>query len=398
MNNESGSSNIMLGNRSGYNNNSGGANIFIGNNSGETNYAGSWNMFIGHSSGQGNIDGTNNLFIGHYSGASNNYGSSNLFVGADAGVYNTYGEENVFIGQGCGMNNVNADKNTFLGRFSGSSNSDDNANNNTFIGYKSGSWQGIGFENTYVGSNAGQAKTLGYYNTFVGYSAGQNNTTNSSNTFIGYKAGLNNTGSYNVFLGREAGSAETGAHRLYIENSNSTSPLIYGEFDNDLVRINGELSIKTLIIADMGTTNLGLSGDIIPYSSTTYDIGNNVDGEYWDDVVADDFINYVVVKSLKDVKSVDSGLNKIMKLRPVTFFKGRQRFGLIPEEVEKVIPEVVVSQDIDIDPVTGEMVITETEKGMNYIELIPILIKSIQDQQAMIEMLETRIINLEHKK
>jgi hypothetical protein len=39
-----------------------------------------------------------------------------------------------------------------------------------------------------------------------------------------------------------AGKDETGSNKLYIENSDSTSPLIYGEFDNDLVVINGTLS------------------------------------------------------------------------------------------------------------------------------------------------------------
>ena len=32
--------------------------------------------------------------------------------------------------------------------------------------------------------------------------------------------------------------------KLYIENSSSNSPLIYGEFNNDLVRINGTLNIN----------------------------------------------------------------------------------------------------------------------------------------------------------
>ena len=30
-----------------------------------------------------------------------------------------------------------------------------------------------------------------------------------------------------------------------IENSNSTSPLIYGEFNNDLVKVNGSLEVNT---------------------------------------------------------------------------------------------------------------------------------------------------------
>ncbi|WP_415405725.1 tail fiber domain-containing protein [Sulfurovum sp. CS9] len=45
-------------------------------------------------------------------------------------------------------------------------------------------------------------------------------------------------------MGFHAGFSETSSHRLYIEtadifNSDISNPLIYGEFDNDLVRVNG---------------------------------------------------------------------------------------------------------------------------------------------------------------
>jgi len=46
-----------------------------------------------------------------------------------------------------------------------------------------------------------------------------------------------------VFIGHEAGYDETGSNKLYIDNSNTTTPLIYGEFDNDLVTVNGEIKI-----------------------------------------------------------------------------------------------------------------------------------------------------------
>ena len=80
-----------------------------------------------------------------------------------------------------------------------------------------------------------------------------------------------------------------------------------------------------------------------------------------------------------------------MQLRPVTYKSDGQRFGLLPDEVEKIIPEVVVSQDIDIDPLTGEMVITETEKGMIYDQFIPVLIKAVQEQQEIIEKQQVAI-------
>ncbi len=45
-------------------------------------------------------------------------------------------------------------------------------------------------------------------------------------------------------MGYQAGYNETNGNRLYIENSNSANPLVYGEFDNDVLRVNGALQIN----------------------------------------------------------------------------------------------------------------------------------------------------------
>ncbi len=61
-----------------------------------------------------------------------------------------------------------------------------------------------------------------------------------NNVYLGSEAGYENiSGSNNVFIGYQSGYSETGSNKLYIENSNSSAPLIYGEFDDDQVAING---------------------------------------------------------------------------------------------------------------------------------------------------------------
>ncbi|MCD4698835.1 MAG: hypothetical protein K8S16_21595, partial [Bacteroidales bacterium] len=47
----------------------------------------------------------------------------------------------------------------------------------------------------------------------------------------------------NVCLGYKAGYYETGSNRLYIHNESNTNPLIYGEFDNEILCINGSLGV-----------------------------------------------------------------------------------------------------------------------------------------------------------
>lgn len=66
----------------------------------------------------------------------------------------------------------------------------------------------------------------------------------AESVLIGYQAGyINSTGSSNIFIGFQAGYSETLPNRLYISNSNTTTPLIYGEFDNTLLKVNGNLEV-----------------------------------------------------------------------------------------------------------------------------------------------------------
>lgn len=79
----------------------------------------------------------------------------------------------------------------------------------------------------------------------------------------------------------------------------------------------------------------------------------------------------------KDIKASDLGLNFVDQLNPVTFKykKGeRTHYGLIAQEVEKTVNEMGIDT-------TDFAVITKDDNGygMRYTELIPILIKSIQE-------------------
>ncbi len=128
--------------------------------------------------------------------------------------------------------------NTIIGEDAGTALS--TGTSNTFIGKNAGASMTTNFENTFIGFQSGQFVT-GIQNTVVGKAAGRNNNTGTGNTFLGFEAGLNAAGNNNVFIGIKAGRDATSSHRLYIDNTATNSPLIYGEFDADLVRINGDL-------------------------------------------------------------------------------------------------------------------------------------------------------------
>ena len=112
------------------------------------------------------------------------------------------------------------------------------------IGHSAGMTATTATDTIAIGGGPLSSLTTGSGNIALGRTAGSAITTESRNVFIGYEAGRLNTGSYNVFLGNEAGENETGSNKLYISNSNTTTPLIYGEFDNDVLRVNGTFQIN----------------------------------------------------------------------------------------------------------------------------------------------------------
>lgn len=117
--------------------------------------------------------------------------------------------------------------------------------------------------NVAIGNGALRSVLTPYRNVAIGADALRNNTNTSQTVAIGYRAGRDSQGSGNVFIGYTAGQDASGSNKLYIENSTSESPLIYGEFDNDLLRINGALDINnayTFPAAD-GTANQTLTTD-----------------------------------------------------------------------------------------------------------------------------------------
>lgn len=91
------------------------------------------------------------------------------------------------------------------------------------------------------------------------------------------------------------------------------------------------------------------------------------------------------IRHKRDVVALDDGaLSDVLKLRPVTYFwrepkdggmRGQQ-MGFIAQEVERTLPSVVLTEDN-----------VEKTKGLKYNELIALLTKAMQEQQAQIKAL-----------
>ena len=154
---------------------------------------------------------------------------------------------NTILGTGAGVNLTgDADGNTLIGENAGNTITD--GDSNTLVGAFAGEKTNACC-NTLVGARAGLLVT-GQGNSFFGDVAGRDTTTGRDNSFFGAGAGLLNNGDANVFVGVNAGFNEMGSHKLYIANTNTTTPLIYGEFNNGFVGINGALGVGTTVLMD----------------------------------------------------------------------------------------------------------------------------------------------------
>ncbi len=181
-----------------------------------------------------------------------------VFIGTDAGANDDLSSnQNVYVGDGAGSQNVTGTLNTFVGSNAGLSTT---SSNNVAVGQAALEANTTGSHNTALGRFALGQNTIGGSNVAVGESAGEN-ATGSSNTFIGQASGQNATGNNSVFIGANAGANETQSNKLYIANSNTGTPLIYGDFDDNKVIINDNLETKTLKITTGATNGYVLKSD-----------------------------------------------------------------------------------------------------------------------------------------
>ncbi len=289
--------NTFIGYRTGEMTNSGISNTFLGAYSGSDGNKGNSNSFVGVLSGEENT-GSNNTFLGIQTGQKSSGSSDNIYIGAVAGQQNT-GSSNIGIGYfssytGNGSNNIGIGRYSLFTVANGSSEllaigdstlylngqgafvpfqgirntavghktlkKNRIGTNNTALGYHSLENNNSGSNNTALGANASNSNQTGFNNTALGSialfdnTAGVSNTAvgteagrfsqGSRNTFLGNKSGTNNiSGSGNVFIGNQAGEFETGSDKLFVANSNTSSPLIQGDFAESILRINETLLI-----------------------------------------------------------------------------------------------------------------------------------------------------------
>lgn len=136
-----------------------------------------------------------------------------------------------------------------------------------------------------------------------------------------------------------------------------------------------------------------------PGTTGTIDLGN--DFNRWETVYAvNGVINTSDEREKTNIRNIKYGLNDVMKLRPVSFewksnAEAGTKLGLIAQELKEVVSEVVVLGDGKLSSDTPETTSNqESRYGVYYSDLIPVLIKAIQEQQQMIGELREEVDNL----
>ncbi|MES2864613.1 MAG: tail fiber domain-containing protein [Bacteroidota bacterium] len=278
----------LYSNTTGYENTATGAGSLYTNSTGYQNVAngldalyfntiGTGNVAAGYRTLYNNTSGNHNVANGFRSLYSNTAGVGNIAFGFQSLYSNTTGNTNIAAGSGALYSNTNGQSNIAVGPATLYLNT--TGNGNIATGISSLYSNTIGNNNIGFGYRSLYLNTSGNFNIAIGDLALNSNTTGSSNIANGSQALFSNTtGSNNIAIGNQAGYNETGSNKLYIENSNSTTPLIYGEFDNDLVKVYGNIKVDNI-------TTAGNEMQLVNKNNFVHNNGNQIFGSGGDDLI-----------------------------------------------------------------------------------------------------------------
>ena len=402
----------------------------------QTVTAGSNNVRLGLDAG-GNITsgGEYNTVIGDSAGAALTGGDSNVAVGFEALATEDGHGRNVAIGYRA-LKTLNAGTNA----------------NNTVVGYGAGVLMTTATQNTFLGSLVGDEVTTGGQNVALGYGALSAETTSSRNvavgaltlqvqnggdgqtynTAVGYNAGNDiTTGARNTCVGGLSGDAmTTGTNNTFIGYNTGGTGVVTGA-DNTALGISAGASLTS------GSNNVLIGHD----AGVSGSPGGNINNESNEIVIGDDAITQAHVqvdwtvasdqRDKTDFVDLDLGLDFVKALEPVTYYwDKRSKYG--DKYTTNEEGDLVLNEDYDLDDFTPDgthkedwmdigfkaqavqaleeaagyttaakknLTVSTTadgkQMGLQYSKFVPILVKAIQDQDAIITALTARIEALE---
>jgi hypothetical protein len=333
--------------------------------------------------GNGNVSG--NLALGAAALLTNTTGYNNTAIGTQSLQQNTSGYENTALGNAALYDNTVFFNVTAIGSNSQASASNQVVIGNTnvtttilrgavsadkdatFNGIKIGKGSGNVTSNTVIGSSSLTANTTGEYNSAFGKSSMLSNQTGSRNTAYGGDSLFNNvSGNFNVAIGNSALENTTG-------NDNTAIGYAAGAGNTSFFNI----------------TCLG--ANTAASASNQVNLGNtNVNSLR---------CNVQVITSLSDerdktdILEISEGLDFVSKLKPVTFTwnqrdggrVGIKSAGFIAQDLLELQNDSLIGENLDL--VSND---NPDQLEARYANLMPIMIKAIQELKAEIELLKSK--------
>ena len=376
----------------------GGNNAALGFGALRTNTTGTDNVAVGKVALAASTTAGNNVAVGSSALASNTTGTQNIGIGNVAGGAITTGGSNVAVGSQALQSLTTGSRNIAIGRQAMSSVAV-NAYDNMGIG--EGACQNINnnvYYNIGIGNYALDACTTGTHNTCMGYAAGTNSTTGTGNTYLGQTAaGSATTGSSNVVIGASAGyDITTGSNLVCIGHAagySAGNDIVDGQYGIYLGAFSmaGATNANYEIVLGYNTQGKGTqTGYISPGGGGVYQ-GNNSsswsttsDERIKKNIVNNnsglDLLKQIQVKNFeyktkKEIEN-DSPELKDVSGSAVVEKEGTQ-LGVIAQEIEKFLPEVVKTEASGV-------------KSVNTDHLTWYLINAVKDLSTKVQALEAK--------
>jgi Chaperone of endosialidase len=199
------------------------------------------------------------------------------------------------------------------------------------------------------------------------------NSSGYSNSSLPVLDGANNAYLYSTGYDFIIGNATSGKNMVFFTNGFATT--------DEKMRITstGNVGIGTTAPTD----KLTVAGIIAPSADNTYSLGKS--GARWSAVwSANGTIQTSDMRLKTNIKPLNYGLREVLQMHPVRYNwktdpTANAKIGLIAQEVQQLVPEVVIGNE------KTEML------GMNYAELIPVLINAVKELDQKIKRIEKEI-------
>jgi hypothetical protein len=318
--------------------------------------------------------GTNNQYFGLNSGnVGTATGTTNTGFGGNVLPDLTSGNNNVAMGYAALFELTTASNNTAIGYNTGAAIT--TGADNTLVGHKAGESLTTGSSNVLIGARSGDSMTTAGDNVAIGYQALAATTTSGNNTAVGYTALLSTTGTNNVALGIYAGRYRNDA----TDDANPTQGVYIG-------------GLTTTGGANSATNEIVIGYDAEGQGSNKITLGNSSITHLYAQVTSITALSDK--RDKKNIEEMSEGLDFVNKLKPVTFEwdtrdgakKDIKAAGFIAQD----LLETQNSSDIGdyLDLVDDQ---DKNKLQARYGNLIPVLVKAIQEQQKEIEYLKSKI-------